>query len=243
MNSGGAPGEDVATYLKNCPRINFIGLNLYVNPNTTVGQFREDLLRYKIGRNIPSLTETNSANDGVAPRLVFLSVGEFGSPLFSPWALNISTAPYVTGNGTLANGAFALRDAYTALAEALPQIAYFAGTDKLKVFMADSPGKKFSETQDVNGLTVTVSGENEAKAIAIHPGGHNLLLVGNACEVAVKDVGLQWPEMKSLRVERGHWEKNVWVKDGEPVGGYEVDQSHGSLWIDMQTPETVRISW
>jgi hypothetical protein len=30
---GGAPGEDVATYLDNCPHVSFVGLNLYANRN------------------------------------------------------------------------------------------------------------------------------------------------------------------------------------------------------------------
>ncbi len=242
---GGAPGEDVATYLNNCPRVSFIGLNLYTNPDTTVEEFRQSLQRYGIGRNIPSLTETNSANDGVAPRAAYIAIGEFASPLFSPWALNVSSpapdSPYVTENGALTNGALALQSTYSSLSKALPQIAYYAGTDKLKVFMASSPGKKFSETQQVNGMTITVTGEGDGKAIVIHPSGHDLLLVGFHCGVTVDKIDLRWPAMKALELKKVRWAKTGWVEEGEPA--YGVDQSHGSLHIDLDEPEAVRISW
>ena len=87
--NGGAPGEDVATYLENCPAIAFAGLNNYVRspPDYSADDFRMTFNSYRVGRNLPALTETNSGASAVAPRSLFLSVGEYGSPVFAPWAL------------------------------------------------------------------------------------------------------------------------------------------------------------
>src|SRR3989475_1410024 len=123
---GGAPGEDVETYLKNCPNISFIGVNSYFcaewrpdyscgrGSEATVEELREPLSRYRVGRNLPAITEINSGATPVASRLAYIAIGEFGAPIFAPWALTVSYpeshAPYVLPGGTLANVAFALRD-------------------------------------------------------------------------------------------------------------------------------------
>ena len=99
---GGAPGEDLEAYLTNCPNVSFVGVNFYVcaewladgscgrKPEGTVDEFRAALTRFRVGRNIPSITETNGGTDSVAQRLAYIAVGEFGAPLFAPWALTVS---------------------------------------------------------------------------------------------------------------------------------------------------------
>lgn len=99
---GGAPGEDVATYLKNCPNISFVGVNSYFcaewrpdnscgkESEATVEELREPLMRYQVGRNLPAITEINSGSTPVTSRLAYIAVGEFGVPLFAPWALTMS---------------------------------------------------------------------------------------------------------------------------------------------------------
>src|SRR5207249_2329216 len=66
---GGAPGEDVATSLKTCPNLSFIGVNSYFcaewrpdntcarESQATVDELREPLERYRVGRNLPAITE------------------------------------------------------------------------------------------------------------------------------------------------------------------------------------------
>src|SRR5271157_4971094 len=98
----------------------------------------ERLASYRVGRNVVAISETNSDRSPLAPRLAFLAIGGYAAPLFSPWALNVSVdwgEPYVLKDGTLANGAFDLTRAYTAIERAAPAIALCAGTDKLKVFL------------------------------------------------------------------------------------------------------------
>lgn len=254
---GGSPGEDVETYLKNCPNISFVGVNSYfcaewqpdnscARPSeASVDELRAPLWRYRVGRNLPSITETNSGANPIASRLVYLAIGEFGAPLFAPWALTVSYpepyAPYVLPDGTLANGAFALRDAYSSISKALPQISYYAGTDKLKVFMSRLPGRRFSQTEDVNGFKVTVTGENDGQAIVLHLSDHEFLLVGYRATVSFKDPAFRWPTMKALLVEKGHWSGERWVKDGEP--SYDVNQSNVTLSVDLEAPQAVRVSW
>jgi hypothetical protein len=254
---GGAPGEDVETYLKNCPNISFVGVNSYFcadwrpdyscgrEPQATVEELREPLRRYRVGRNLPAITEINSGVSPVTARLAYIAIGEFGAPIFAPWALTVSypesNQPYVLNDGTLANGAFALRDTYKSLAKALPQISYYAGTDKLKVFMSGAPGQRFSQTEDVNGARVTVTGENDGKAIVIHLSGHDFLLVGYRASVSFNDPAFVWPAMKNIRVEKTYWADDHWNKDGEVT--YGVDQSKNTFGIQLDTAQAVRVSW
>ncbi len=242
---GGAPGEDVATALENCSHIAFIGLNLYVSPDASADELRQALARYRVGRNLPAITETNSGPDPVAPRLAYLAVGEFGAPIFAPWALNVSYpaayAPYVLADGTLANGAFALREAYTSLRLALAAIAYFGATDHVKVFLSPLPGQKFTQTTKMEGFTMTVSGAKDGQVMIVHPSPNELLIVGYRCEVTVNSPAFRWPALKSVSVGRGHWVGMRWVKEGEPLYGF--DQSKSSLSVDLDHAQAVRIRW
>ena len=254
---GGAPGEDVQTYLQNCPHISFVGVNSYFcadwrtdyscarESEATISDLREPLIRYHVGRNLPAITEINSGVTAITSRLAYIAVGEFGVPLFAPWALTVSypesNQPYVLSDGTLANGAFALRDTYASLGKALPHISYYATTEELKVFMSRSPGQRFSTTEDVNGFPVTVTGENNGQAIVIHPAAHEFLVVGYRTSASFRDPAFQWPTMKQIRVEKVYWADDHWNGDGEPE--YYVDQSNRTLDVDLNAPQVLRISW
>jgi hypothetical protein len=254
---GGAPGEDVMTYLKNCPNLSFIGVNSYFcaewRPDNScarpseagVDELRGPLLKYRVGRNLPAITETNSGTSWVAPRLAYISVAEFGAPIFAPWALTDSYPepyePYVLKDGTLANGAFTLREAYSSLGMAIHQISYYAGTDKLKVFMASVPNQRFSQMANVNGERLTVNGEENGQAIVIHPAGHEFLIVGYRCGVEFKHAEFRWPTMKNIRVEKGFWAGDQWNVEGEAE--YGIDQSQDSLTVGLDSPQVVRVSW
>ena len=126
---GGSPGEDVKTYLENCPHLAFIGVNSYfcehwrddnsceTPSNASLDELRAPLRKYSVGRNLPAITETNSGNSWVASRLAFVAVGEFGVPVFAPWALTESYPesyePYVLKDGTPANAAAKLEETYS----------------------------------------------------------------------------------------------------------------------------------
>ena len=168
-----------------------------------------------------------------------------GVPIFAPWALTASYPesyqPYVLNDGSLANGAFALRDTYSSLSKALPQISYYAGSTKLKVFMSRSPGQRFSQTEDINGFNVSVTGVDNGQAIVIHPAGHNFLLVGYRSNVSFHDAIFRWPGVKEVRVERVYWAGDHWVRDGEPA--YGLNQSSNTLDVELDNPQAVRVSW
>jgi hypothetical protein len=254
---GGAPGEDVATYLKNCPNVSFIGVNSYFcaewrpdnscasESQATVEQLREPLMRYRVDRNLPAITEINSGNTPLTSRLAYLALGEFGVPIYAPWALTVSYPedyePYVLKDGTLGNGASALRETYSSLSKALPQIAYYATTNKLKVFMASSPGEHFSQTGEVQRFKVTVSGDLNGQAIIIHPSGYEFLAVGFRSSLSISDPAMQWPEMKSIRVQKVHWANDSWQREGEPE--YSIDPVHKTLHVELDTPQAVLIAW
>jgi len=254
---GGAPGEDVQTYLDNCPNISFIGVNSYfcaewkadhscARPSqAAVAELREPLKRYSIGRNLPAITEVNSGKTSLTSRLAFIAVGEFGSPIFAPWSLTVSYPesyePYVMPNGDEANGASALRDAYTSLSKALPQLSYYATTAKVKVFMSDLPGHPFAQTADVGGFNVAVNGDHDGQAIVIHPGGHDFLVVGYRSRISWPDPAFGWPELMKLEVERVTWNRNHWEKDGEAA--YGVNQSTKTLSVDLDFPQAIHVKW
>jgi len=242
---GGSPGEDVATYLDNCPSIKFIGVDLYLPADTSVEEMRSALSRYKVGRNLPALAETNSDRTFVAPRLAFLAVGEFGAPIVAPWALTISYLndyqPMVLPDGTLANGALALQDAYTSLSKALPQISYYASSGNLKVFMARVPGEKFSETAQIADLQLKVSGAENGQLIVLRPTQNEVIIIGYRCDVSLWNNVFKWPALQQVHVERGAWSGNEWRPEGEPL--YEVDQVERRLGVQVNEPQVVRVRW
>lgn len=254
---GGAPGEDVQTFLNDCPSLSFIGVNSYFcgewrEDNTcakesqaTVEQLREPLKPYRVGRNLPAITEINSGATPVTSRLAYIAVGEFGVPIFAPWALTVSypesNEPYILADGSEANGASALRDTYLSLAKALPQVSYYSGSNKLKVFMSDSPGQRFTRTEEIDGIEVTVSGEQNGQAMIIHLSGHELLALGFRTAVSWQDPAFSWPGMKSLRVEKVVWNHDHWDREGEPA--YGVNQSHKVLSLDLGSPQAIRVRW
>jgi len=172
----GEPGEDAATYLKFLPKVAFISQNLY-----SVSAREAELLKrmdsYRIGRNIVAISETNADRSPVAPRLAFLAIGGYAAPLFSPWAINMSTItesePYVLKDGSLANGAFDLERTYTSIERAAPAIALCAGTDKRKVFLDGE-----SRTAEVGGTKVTVNFDPGGQVMVLHPEPNEFVLVG-----------------------------------------------------------------
>ena len=254
---GGAPGEDVQTYLNNCPNISFIGVNSYFcaewrqdnscarESQATVEELRGPLRRYRVGRNLPAITEINSGTTSITSRLAYVALGEFGVPIFAPWALTVSypesNEPYVLADGSEANGASALRDTYSSLSKALPQVSYYATTNKLKVFMSDSSAQRFTQTQEIDRFHVTVIGEHDGQAIVIHPSGHEFLVVGYRTSVSLNDPAFTWPAMKNLRVEKVVWDHDHWKRDGEPA--YGVNQSTKALSVDLGSPQAVRVTW
>jgi hypothetical protein len=244
---GGSPGEDVSTYLEHIPTLSFIGVNHYPTwgdnspapVSVPARQVRDVLDSYRIGRNIPALTETNSDNSPLAPRFVFISVGEYGSPLFAPWALGTSCPtpgePYVLKDGSIANGAFGLREAYTAIRKAGACLAQFGGTERTRVFLAEMPGHRFNEKKDVAGIPVTVSGVNNGQAIAIRPAEREMLIAGFRCEVAIKAPA----EAKAIQVEAGAWAGREWVTEG-PVA---ASTGNGEVRFRLTEPRAVRVWW
>ncbi len=254
---GGAPGEDVETYLNNCPNISFIGVNSYfcaewrpdnscARPSlASIEELKEPLLRYRVGRNVPAITEVNSGATPVTSRLAYIALGEFGVPIFAPWALTVSypenNEPYILQDGHAAHGAGALHDTYSSLSKALPQLSYYGGTEKLKVFMSELPGQEFSQTQYLSGFKVTVTGEENGQAIVIHPSAHEFVLVGFRSNVTLGDPPLEWARIKDIHVEKGWWAGNRWNREGEPI--YGISQGSNALSVNLDSPQAIRVYW
>lgn len=246
---GGSPGEDVGTYLKNIPPLTFIGLNNYVSdPNQySTDDFREALNRYKVGRNLPTITETNSGPDSVAERSLFLAVGEYGSPLFTPWSLIISVPqrhePYVLPDGELANGAFGLSAAYDVLDRALPAISYWGGTSHAKVFVSDLPDTPFSTTAVMGRMSVTVAGSSNGQAIVLQPSNHELILIGYRCQITLQSTSPSWPTSSAINVQSGGWNGAQWKTSGVPTVVAAAGSRPERIRIYLPDPQVVRVSW
>ena len=232
--------------LKTCAAIDFIGRNLYMQPHRTVTEMRGAIKEWCVSGNIPAITETNSGTDAVAPRLAFLSIGEFGAPLFAPWALNVSYpnpgVPYVLEDGSLANGAFALRDAFMTLRKAPAQVAWHAASDRLRVFMSEKPGENFRRKDNVGGLKVEVNGWLGGQAIVIRTGDREVLFLGYHSGMALTTEMETWPHLKGIRVEQGHYrDGNRWIPKGIPK--YGIDQSRKRIHFWVEEPAAVRVTW
>jgi len=59
--------------------------------------------------------------------------------------------------------------------------------------------------------------------------------------VSWHDPAFRWPEMKSIRVEKVVWAVDHWASDGEPT--YGVDQSKKILYVDLDSPQAVLVTW
>ncbi|MGE5529727.1 MAG: hypothetical protein ACM3X6_11385 [Patescibacteria group bacterium] len=246
--TGGAPGEDVATYMKNCPRIAYAGLNHYASPDESMDDARAVLGSYRVGRNLVAVTETNSDPGPLAPRLAFLATGEFGAPIFAPWALDVSCPmagyPYVTAGGEAANGAFALRESYLALGRILPHLAYYGGTERLKVFVRNHPGEAYRETKEVGGVPVTVTGEEhgDGQAIVVSPAPGEFIIAAFRCGVTIPCAAARWPELREIEARRVAWRRGGWMEEqGEPF--VTIDQSRRQVHLWLHEPQAVRVRW
>lgn len=248
---GGAPGEDVATYMENCPNLSFIGLNLYASRKSSVDDFRTRLSAYRAGGNTPAITETNSDAGPNTPRLAYLAVGEFGVPIFAPWALHISYPtpfePYVLPDGTIAHGGPAFRDCCLSLRKVLPLIAYYANSEKLAVFMAPYPGEGYSVVRDVNGAEVRFTSAawgpepSDGQAIVIHPTENEFLIVGYRCGLSITTPMAKWPAAKQVRVERGAWRDGQWQSEGDYP--HTLNQSTSTVNVGLSEPVAVYVRW
>ena len=186
---GGSPGEDVATYLEELPGIDFCGLNMYVNVGRSTNDLWAAMEAYKIGRNIPSLTECNSDTSDMTSRMVFLSITEYGSPIFAPWALNVSCPmlyePIVYDDGKPGPAWKDYNEALTALTPLLELLALYGGTPRTRLFMSLVPGERFSDIAQIGNRKVEVSGSSGGQCIIVDGEDGNLYACGYRCQIKV----------------------------------------------------------
>ena len=241
---GGSPGEDVAIYLEECSNLDFIGLNLYVENDVTVADFRENLDRYRIGRNMVSVTETNSDAGPVLPRLCFDAIARYASPIIAPWALNVSYPtpyePYVLADGTPANGAEALRATYGAIAMAAAPIAAYGGTDRLVAIVPPRPGRPHSGVLDLAGAEVRFSCAADGRLMVIRPTNDEFVVIGCRGSISVPTPAARWPACREVRADRGYYEGTEFVPTGEPEW-FALDQTTSTVSVSLSGPAVIRL--
>lgn len=242
---GGSPGEDVATYLNECPAIDFIGLNLYVGNDVSVADFRANLDRYRVDRNMVCITETNSDSGPVLPRLCFDSIARYGSPIIAPWALDISypTAhePYVLPDGTPAHGAAALRETYAAVGMAAAPIAAYGGTDRIAAIVPPRPDSPHAGTTSVAGDEVRFSCAADGRLLVVHPSPGEYLVVGCRASITIPTAAAVWPACREIRAESGRYDGTDWIATGEPEW-FTFDQTARTVSVSLAGPAAVRLT-
>jgi len=103
------------------------------------------------------------------------------------------------------------------------------------VFLAEMPGQRFTETKDLDGVSVTVAGVNDGQAIAIRPADREMLILGFRCKASSRPE----PENESVKVERGAWAGDQWTAKGN----VNPSVSRGKVEFRLTDPQAVRISW
>jgi hypothetical protein len=118
---------------------------------------------------------------------------------------------------------------------------YFAGSGRLKVFMAPVPGQRFAQTANVGSSAVKVTGNSNGQAVVIRAADREFIVAGYRCSVTFTDPAFVWPSLKTVHVERGRWQGSRWIVEGAP--SYGINESAKTLDIDLDTPQAVRVSW
>lgn len=146
-------------------------------------------------------------------------------------------------DGTIANGAFALRESYSVLNGALPYIAYYAGTDRQKVFIRNSPADAYAETGEVGGVPVTVTGDRGTggQAVVVSPAPGEFLAAGFRCNVSIPCAAAVWPDLRRIEASRVTWNRGAWEEQGIPQ--MIVDQSQRRLGFWIHEPQVIRVRW
>jgi hypothetical protein len=230
--------ENIATYLKLCPRIAFVANDLY-SRSASEDDLRWQVESHRTEGNIVAIAETNSDRSAVAPRLAFLAIGDYVAPLFSPWAINISWIirgePYILSDGTLANGAADLIRTYTCIGNAASPLALCAGTDKLRVFLEGG-----ATEAEVAGAQVSVVYDPGGQIMILHPEPGEFVVIGWKVSVKLDTPLAKWPALKKLQVESGHWDGPRWVPSPAPV--YYAVENEQTVRIRLfEDPVVIRV--
>ena len=241
---GGSPGEDVATYLDELPGIDFCGLNMYVQPGRSTNDLWAALEAYRVGRNMPCLTECNSDLSGMAARLAFLSIAKFGSPIFAPWALNISYPqpyePLVNDDGSKGVSWNGLYEPYAALAPITELLARYGGGPRAHAFMPLEPGKRFSQAAQIGGRRVDVNGAAGGQCIVIDAEDGGLYICGYRCSVKVATPNAVYPKCNYVAAESGAYRDGRWAPERAVDIG--LSQYEPYVSVGLRDPSAVRLT-
>ncbi|MFW5689521.1 MAG: hypothetical protein ACOC1U_08110 [Spirochaetota bacterium] len=219
---------------------NFVGLNLYLSNDAHVADFRQNLDRYRVGRNAVCVTETNSDSGPVLPRLCFDAIARYASPIIAPWALNVSYPtphePYVLPDGTPAHGAAALAETYGAVNRAAAVVAACAGTDRIAAIVPPLPGEAHAGVIDLAGDELRFSVATDGRFLVIRPTDDEYVIVGCLGSVTVPTRAARRPTCRGITAETGRYDGTEWVHEGEPDGSPSIRprERFRSLWPERR---------
>jgi hypothetical protein len=167
----------------------------------------------------------------------------FGSPIFAPWALNISyPRPYesfVNDDGSRGVAWKGLAEPYEALTPLVELLALYGGAGRAHLFMPLEPGKRFSQTAQINGHRVDAEGSAGGQCIVIDAEDGCLYICGYRCTVKVGTPNAAYPQCKSIRAERGFY-NGRWHKadDADIV----LSQYDPYISVSLHVPSAIRLS-
>ncbi len=191
--SGGPVPAMIEVWRAAAPHLDFVAPDIYT---TSDRRFAQLCSAYRAGQPL-YIAEHASAPAGRAERNVFYALGEHGAIGFDPWAIDEA---FPRGPGAVplvdpidrrwAPHAYALRDSYVALRDALLPIAAAQGTDQLFTFVQEpGDGGTAWRTPDGDVIVHYEAADGMARGLIIHRAPGEYLLVGVGCGVSFRRPG------------------------------------------------------
>jgi hypothetical protein len=239
--SGGPVERVLDVYAAAIKNIDFISPDIYVRGLDT---FRAVCKGYS-GKGWPLyVAEHGSGKDSRAERNVYYALGEFAAIGFSPWAID---TPFPDEYGPplvdpldrrWSEDAYALRDSYVPIRDAMVPLAMAQKTDRMRFFVQEEADEKESRLP-FEGVVVHAEyhqRNNMARGIVLRLSKTEFVVLGSGF-----DARFITPEGQGIamtRVERGRFEGNTW-RLTLPVRREREDRS---LPFRMVVPQVVRVS-
>lgn len=242
----GLQGAKPFEFLNRIPEIDFVGPDLYGKPslgfhiaNRDYVAFRDNYLkqldRYRQGRNLSFIPETNNDSYFKPYLLIFPLLGQVPGIGMDVWAITTGSMkgyePLASAKtGQLTESGTLLREVYRAIDGAMTPIVRAQGSDRMAWLMSEGParGRRLS----AGGIEMTVDTEGDAGLLAMRDGDGSLVLVGRKVAVTI-------PRPPGRAAERGRYEGSQWRGAGPARSRAGANDP---MRVELDTADVVRIA-
>lgn len=225
--AGGAVKNMLDIWLSESNNLDMIAPDIYQHSYLS---FKAICEHYARENNPLYIAETSSGLSGRVDKNAFYAIGCHGAIGFDPWSIDIpfpdqSDAPLVHPlDGTWGPQAYALRDSYKSIADAMLAITDAVGTDRIAVFVQEDgeSGTSFM----LGGVAFCVNYEGGTRGMVIHLGENQFIALGKGYRIQPRKPS---PDGRALPVEelhRGRFESSKWL-DLHPVVRETANGDHG----------------